>query len=164
MLGKLKSALGLDKKEWAVMAPVEGYVIPVTEVKDPTFAEEMLGKGVAIQPTGNTVVAPFNGTVAQMFDTRHAVTLISEDGIELLIHIGLETVGLKGTHFTALAATGDKVKTGDPLITFDLEAIKAAGFDTVIPIVVCNSDNYKTFTPQTKQNVKKSDILFTLSL
>ena len=163
MFEKLKNALGLEKKNITVFAPIAGKAVAISEVNDPTFAEEMLGKGVAIQPTGNTVVAPFNATVMQMFDTRHAVTLVSDEGVELLIHIGLETVGLKGEHFTALVSNGDKVKIGEALILFDLEKIKAAGFDTIIPIVVCNSDAYKNFVTHIGKDVKPQEEIITLS-
>lgn len=130
--------------EGKLFAPLEGQVVSVKEVSDPTFSEEILGKGVAIRPTGNTVVAPCDGTVSMMFDTGHAVTLVGPLGAEILIHVGLETVQLKGQHFTVHASNGDTVKAGQPLITFDREAIAAAGYDTITPMVICNSGDYSS--------------------
>ncbi len=102
----------------------------------------MLGKGAAIIPTVGKVVAPMDGTIAMVFDTKHAISMTSESGIEILIHIGLDTVSLKGEPFTAHVASGDQVKAGDLLLEFDIEAIKAAGLDTVSPIVICNTPDY----------------------
>lgn len=130
-------------------APVAGECVPVTEVSDPTFGQEILGKGVAIKPTEGKVLAPCDGTVEQMFETGHAVSLTSAFGAEILIHVGLDTVELKGKHYTIHAKAGDKVKKGQLLIEFDVEAIKAAGYDVITPVVICNSDDYSTITPHT---------------
>lgn len=126
-----------------VLAPLEGEAVPVSEVNDPTFSEEMLGKGLAIRPAGGRVVSPVNGEVTQMFETGHAVSLTSDDGIEVLVHVGLDTIMLKGKHYTIHANTGDKVKAGDLLMEFDREAIAADGFDTITPIVICNSGDFE---------------------
>ena len=145
-----------------VYAPMEGQAVAITEVPDPTFAEAMLGNGIAIQPTDGKVVSPVDGTVDMMFDTGHAVSLVSDSGIEILIHIGLETVSLEGKPFTVHAASGDKVKTGDLLIEFDLEAIKAAGLPTITPVVICNTDNYSKFKTNIGKAVTNADAVIEL--
>jgi len=127
----------------AVFAPIHGEVVPINQVSDPSFAEELLGKGVAIRPAEGRVCAPVNGTVVQIFETGHAVTLIAEDGAEILIHIGIDTVKLKGQHFKACIQQGAAVQAGDLLIEFDPDAISAAGYDTVTPMVILNSDEYE---------------------
>lgn len=147
------------KKLDALHAPVAGKAVPVSQVPDPTFAEELLGKGIAIEPSEGKVFAPCDATVDMMFETGHAVSLVADCGAEVLIHVGLETVSLKGKHFTVHAANGDKVKKGDLLIEFDLEAIKAAGFPTITPMVLCNSDDYGTFNVHVDKNVTNADVV-----
>ena len=145
-----------------IYAPLKGEAIPSAEVNDPTFAEEMLGKGMAIKPAEGKVYAPFDGTVAMVFDTKHAVSLVSDTGAEVLIHVGLDTVSLKGEHFTTHVENGATVKKGDLLMEFDKEAIAAAGFDTIIPVVVCNADDYKDVKRITGSVVKPGDTVMEL--
>ena len=133
------------KKLEGIYAPIAGKAVAITEVPDPTFAEGMLGNGIAIEPADGKVYAPCDATVDMMFDTGHAVNLITESGAEILIHVGLETVGLKGKPFTVHVQNGDKVKKGQLLIEADLEAIKAAGLPTITPVLICNTDDYPTF-------------------
>ena len=135
-------------------APVKGKAVPISEVSDPTFGEEILGKGVAFQPTEGKIYAPADGTIDLLFDTMHAVSMTTTDGVELLIHIGLETVALKGQHFTAHKATGDTVKKGDLLISVDLDALKGLGIDTITPMVVCNTGDYQAVEAVTGQDVE----------
>ena len=123
-------------------SPVKGTVVSLKQVNDPTFSEEMLGKGVAVIPTEGKIYAPADGEISLLFDTLHAVSMTTTDGVEILIHVGLDTVKLKGDGFVAHVATGDKVKKGDLLLSVELEALKASGYDTVTPMVVCNSDDY----------------------
>ena len=111
------------------------------EVKDSTFAQKMLGDGFAILPEEGEVCAPVNGTVSSVFDTKHAICLISDGGVEILIHIGIDTVNLQGKHFTAYVKDGDVVKAGQPLVSFELEKVKQAGNDTVIPMVFTDPDH-----------------------
>ena len=144
-----------------VAAPVAGEAVPLSEVSDPTFGEEILGKGVAIRPVQGKVFAPFDGTVDMMFDTGHAVNLISADGVELLIHVGLDTVKLKGQHYTAHVQNGDTVKKGQLLMEFDAAAIAAAGYDVITPVVVCNTGDFASVTPHTG-TVAPGDELLTL--
>lgn len=143
-------------------APVAGQAVALREVSDPTFGEEILGKGVAIRPTSNRVVSPCDAVVDLMFDTGHAVSLKADCGAEILIHVGLETVSLKGEHFTVHAQNGDHVAAGQLLIEFDREAIEAAGFDTVTPMVVCNSDSYAAVTAHLAP-VQEGDTVLTLA-
>ena len=135
----------------------------VQTVPEPTFAEEMLGKGIAIEPTEGKVYAPCDATVDMMFDTGHAVSLIADFGAEVLIHVGLETVSLGGKHFTIHAKNGDKVKKGDLLMEFDLEAIKAEGFNTITPMLVCNSGDYGTFETYIDKPVTSADAVIGLA-
>ena len=123
-----------------IASPLNGEIVPLTEVKDETFASEMMGKGVAINPTEGKVVSPINGTVQMIFKTKHAIGLKSEDGAEILIHIGMDTVQLDGKHFTAHVKDGDKVKIGDTLVEFDMDAIKKEGYELITPCLLYTSD------------------------
>ena len=127
----------------AINSPIIGEMLDLSEVKDEAFSKGMLGKGVAFEPSEGKVVAPFNGTVATLFPTKHAIGLVCENGVELLIHIGLNTVDLNGKYFEAHVRQGDKVIQGQTLITFDLEKLRAEGYVTQIPVVVTNTANFK---------------------
>lgn len=140
-----------------ILAPVKGEAVPISEVSDPTFGEEILGKGIAIKPEQGKVVSPVKGTVVLMIDTGHAVSLLSDDGVEILIHIGLDTVQLKGQHFTTHAKTGDKVNVGDLLIEFDVESIKQAGYDVITPVVICNTADFKEIHTFAGKPVQEGD-------
>lgn len=151
------------KEANALCAPVAGDVIALSEVNDPTFAMELVGKGVAVRPVANTIVAPCAGTVDMVFETGHAITLVADCGAEILIHVGLDTVNLQGAHFAVKAKAGDKVEKGDLLIEFDREAIAAAGYDTVTPMVVCNPDQFATFKTHTGKTVAAGDPVIELA-
>ncbi|HIW21967.1 MAG TPA: PTS glucose transporter subunit IIA [Candidatus Dorea intestinavium] len=138
-------------------SPIEGEVVSVTEVNDPTFGEEILGKGVAIKPTNGKVYAPVDGKVTMMFETKHAFSMLSAQGAEILVHIGLDTVTLKGKHFTAHVGNDAEVKKGDLLLEFDVEALKAEGFDVISPMVITNSDDFKEIIRETNKDVKPGD-------
>jgi len=129
-----------------IYAPMSGTVLALDQVPDRTFASGLLGEGVAIIPSGTTVIAPFAGEVASLFQTRHAIGLLSESGIELLIHVGIDTVKLNGEPFIAHVNVGDKVQAGDVLLEFDRQAILAAGYDLATPIIISNSDSYHGVT------------------
>ncbi len=130
------------KKGTVLTAPVKGECIPISEVADPTFAEEILGKGIAIKPADGKVYAPVDGVVSTVFPTGHAIGITTSDGVELLIHVGLDTVQLKGQHFKVLAEADQQVKKGDLLLEADVEEISKAGYDTVTPMIICNSDAF----------------------
>lgn len=134
------------KKGSVIGAPVAGRCVPLSEVPDPTFAEGILGQGVAIVPTDGKVYAPADGEITTLFPTGHAFSMTTESGAEVLVHIGLDTVTLKGSAFTIHAAEGSRVKKGDLLLEADLEAIKAAGLNPVTPVVVCNADQFPKLT------------------
>lgn len=127
--------------------PVSGEAIALSEVNDATFSSGVLGEGYAVIPIEGKVTAPFDGKVETLMDTHHALGLVSNSGIEMLIHVGLETVTLNGKYFTPKVAEGDSFKKGDVLLTFDLEAIKKEGYDTTTPVVVSNADDYAAFAP-----------------
>lgn len=163
MFGSLKEKLGFSKKADEVLgAHLQGKAVAISEVSDPTFGEEILGKGMAIIPAVGKVVAPIDGTVEMVFDTKHAISMTSESGIEILIHVGLDTVSLKGEPFTAHVAAGQKVKKGELMLEFDIEAIKAAGLETITPMVICNSDNYKEITASVGKDVVTGEPVLTL--
>lgn len=138
-----KSASGAEAgKAVIVAAPLTGTVVPLSQVNDPTFAEEILGKGVAIQPSKGVVKSPINGMIASIFDTGHAVGLVSDDGAEVLIHVGLDTVNLKGKHFTVKKSGGDRVQVGDVILEFDMDAITAEGYEVITPVIISNHFNF----------------------
>ena len=142
-----------------IVAPIEGKAISLEEVGDGVFSEGMLGKGVAIEPSVGRAVSPVDGTVSTVFDTKHAVGLTSDNGAEVLIHIGLDTVKLNGEHFNTHVKPGDKVKAGDLLVEFDIEKIKEAGYPTVTPVIVTNTDSYEDVETLAKGEVKEKDKL-----
>ena len=144
-------------------APMAGKAVAITEVPDPTFAEGMLGNGIAIIPAEGKVYAPCDATVDMMFPTGHAVSLIADFGAEILIHVGLETVGLEGKPFTVHVANGDKVKKGQLMIEVELDAVKAAGLNTITPMLICNTDDYPTFNTFVGKDVTNGDVVIELA-
>ncbi len=132
-----------NEKEIVIFSPVKGKVVPLSEVPDETFSQEMLGKGVAIIPEQNQFYAPVSGEVSVVFPTGHAIGLTSEDGTELLIHIGLDTVQLNGDGFHVKVQQGQKIKQGDLLVEVDIDAIKEKGYSVITPILVTNPDQYQ---------------------
>ena len=153
-----------EKEVIKILAPLAGEVIPITQVNDPIFSEEMLGKGVAIRPSGEQVVSPINGTVTQMFETGHAVSVQSSDNsAEVLIHVGLETMRLKSEYFKPRVKDSDKISVGDVLFEFDSTGIIAAGFDTVTPVIICNSDNFENIEILTGKRVNEGDEIIVLT-
>ena len=135
----------------------EGTAILLSQVNDATFASEVLGKGIAVIPSKGEVVAPCDAVVETVFDTKHAVGLSTESGIELLIHIGINTVELNGKYFTSHVKNGDHVKKGQLLVSFDMEKVKAAGYDVTTPLIVTNSDDYKDVKILSEDSVTPSD-------
>ena len=145
-----------------IASPLKGEIVPLTEVKDETFASEMMGKGIAINPTEGKVVSPINGTVQMIFKTKHAIGLKSEDGAEILIHIGMDTVQLDGKHFTAHVKDGDKVKVGDTLVEFDMDAIKKEGYELVTPVIITNTMDYLEIVPKEIKSVNAGEDIITI--
>lgn len=157
-----KIETGITEGEKIVTSPVSGSVIPLSEVKDPAFADGALGDGVAIIPENGTIVAPFDGTVSMIFETGHAVGLMSEDGVEVLIHVGLDTVNLEGKYFEKKVNNGDKVVAGQPLIQFDLDAVRNAGYDVTTPVLVTNMDKFKALGKVSEGAIKAQQNLLTV--
>ncbi len=143
-MGFLDKLFGGSKIE--IGSPVNGEIVPITEVKDPTFAEEMIGKGVAIIPSDGKFYAPSDGTLVALFPTGHAYAINTDDGAEILVHIGLDTVNLAGKYYTVHAAQGDAVKKGDLIVEVDIEGVKSAGYDYITPVIVSNHKKYSGLT------------------
>ena len=149
-------------KDTVLYACLNGTVVPLADVKDEAFASGVLGDGIAIEPSDGELVAPADGEISSTFETHHAVGMTTADGAELLMHIGIDTVKLGGKHFTYLVNEGDKVKKGQPLIRFELEAIKAEGYPVTTPLIVCNTDDYAAVAAKASGTVKQGDALLEL--
>ena len=147
----------------SLKAVEDGRTIPMDEVNDQTFAQELLGPGIAIVPSNGTVVSPIDGTIATVMDTKHAVCIQGEDGLELIVHAGLDTVELNGKYYQTYKEIGDQVKAGDVLLEFDLEEIAKAGYDVTTPIVITNLGDYKITKCLTGQQVKAGEEVIQLT-
>ena len=149
MFTKVLRSFGMRGRVLTLDAPISGDVIPLSEVNDQTFATGLLGQGVAIQPTGTRVIAPADAKVEAIFPTGHAVALNTVDGLDVLIHVGLDTVQLEGKHFSVHAQVGD----------VDREAIAAEGYDVTVPILVCNSVEFSSIKGSVGAHVEEMDQL-----
>lgn len=145
-----------------ILSPLAGKAIALEDVPDPTFAEGILGLGAAVEPSEGKITAPADGTVGTLFDTHHAIGLNLDNGAELLIHIGINTVELNGEGFTAHVSEGDRVKKGQTLITFDKELIASKGYKTVTPVIITNPDEYSAIKRVADGNVTEKDVLIEL--
>lgn len=126
-----------------VLAPISGRVVPLSEVPDEVFAEGMAGEGGAIVPNASGVaVAPVSGTLVKLFEGGHAFGIATDEGVEMIVHLGLDTIEMRGEGFEKLATEGDRVEAGQPVVRFDLDSIKASGYDPVTPVVVTNADEH----------------------
>ena len=134
------------KKNKDIVAPVSGKVIDLSEVPDEVFAQRLAGDGVAILPTGNKIVAPADGVLTLLFNTGHAFAITLKNGVELLVHIGIDTVALNGKGFTKLVEQGIKVKAGMPIVRIDEEAVEAAGYSLITPVLITNPEIIKDLT------------------
>lgn len=143
--GTAETEKAQEAVEKALFAPVKGNVIGREEIPDETFAAGILGDGVGIEPETGEVVAPFDGEISTVADTRHAVGITGPDGMEVLIHVGIDTVNMKGEGFEVFVSEGEKVKAGQRLLTFDIEKIKEAGYSTTTAVLLTNSDDYPDF-------------------
>ncbi len=142
------------KKEETLVAPLTGKIVEIEQVPDPTFSQKLMGDGVAIDPAEGIVVSPVNGEVIQFFHTKHAIGIRSDAGLELLIHVGLDTVMMNGEGFVGHVKVGDKVKAGDRLLTFDLELVKEKAASTITPIVITNMDAIQSLEKKPLENVQ----------
>ncbi|MCI9480485.1 MAG: PTS transporter subunit EIIC [Lachnospiraceae bacterium] len=157
-----QAAVG-EKKNITIYAPITGTLIPLEQVKDAVFSSGTMGKGIAVDPEDGVVVAPFDGTVTALYPTRHAVGITSEDGVECIIHVGVDTANLQGKHFEVKVKENQKVKAGDVLLEADLAAILKEGYSLVTPILVTNSDEYLDVLPnETEGMIAKSEVLLTV--
>ena len=142
-----------------IPAPLRGEVVSLSDVRDPTFADEILGSGTAIIPDGTLLTSPADGVVESLPESKHAVMIRSDDGTEILMHIGIDTVALGGKHFRSFVSVGDRVKLGDPLIEFDMDAIKKEGYDITTPVIITNSDMFEEISSVTKAAIEKMPLL-----
>lgn len=142
-----ESAPTANAKDAVLVSPMNGVVVPMNEVKDEAFAACVLGDGVAVEPEEGKLFAPADGVIDNVFDSKHAIGMTTTEGVELLLHVGIDTVKLAGQHFTVGVSAGQKVKQGDLLLTFEMDAIKAAGYLCTTPMIVCNTDDYQSIQP-----------------
>lgn len=165
---KQKGVLFMFKKmfkksnEQQIFAPINGKNVALEKVPDPVFSQKMMGEGIAIIPQDGNVISPVNGKVVQIPETKHAIGLLADDGTEILIHVGLETVGLKGEGFKVQVNTGDTVKVGQPLLEVDLDYIKQHAADIITPIIITNSkelDKHFTFTKEASSKAGETIII-----
>jgi sugar PTS system EIIA component len=158
-----KNLFGKNKEnketlEMQIFAPINGEIVPIEEVPDPVFSQKMMGEGAAVIPTEGKVFAPVNGEIVQVAPTKHAIGILAEDGSEILIHVGLETVALDGEGFTVHVNVGDKVKVGHHLMDFDLDLIKSKASNIISPIVITNSNNInKNYTKTDSKDGKAGE-------
>ena len=159
---KTATAQPIAAERRLVDSPLDGQLIPLKDVADETFSSGVLGAGVAVIPSDGVVYAPFDGTVETLMDSHHAIGLRSTDGVELLVHIGRDTVALGGKHFTAYVQVGDTVKKGQRLLSCDLDALRAEGYDVTTPIVVTNTDEFLEVVPIQQPTVVHDERLLTI--
>lgn len=143
-------------------SPIKGEVKPLSEVNDSTFSSGIMGRGFAIQPEEGKVVSPVTGKITTIFKTKHAIGITSDNGAEILIHVGIDTVKLNGKHFTSHVKDGDFVEMGDTLVTFDIDAIKAEGYDLITPVIITNPDRYQSIKPVKEGKVNSSEAFMAL--
>ena len=136
---------------------LNGIVVMLEDVEDEVFSQKILGEGIAVEPTEGKLYAPCDGRVDSVFDTKHAINILSAEGAEVLLHIGIDTVKLGGKHFEAHVSDGQEIKKGDLLISFDIEAIKAEGCKVTTPLIISNTDEYSSITSAAQGKVLAGD-------
>lgn len=141
------------KKSLNLIAPISGRTVYLSEVPDPVFAEKMVGDGVAIIPTGDIVVAPCDGTLSLIMESKHAFAMTLDNGIEILVHVGLETVALNGSGFEVLAEVGQVIKAGTPILKLDRQILESAGINLITPVLIANVDSTKEIVGLTNKTV-----------
>ncbi|ETS33537.1 PTS glucose transporter subunit IIA [Photorhabdus temperata] len=146
LFDKLKSLVSDDKKNSGtieIVAPLSGEIVNIEDVPDVVFAEKIVGDGIAIKPAGSKIVAPVDGTIGKIFETNHAFSIESDNGIELFVHFGIDTVELKGEGFKRIAEEGQRVQKGDLVLEFDLKLLEERAKSTLTPVVISNMDEIK---------------------
>ena len=161
MIKSVLNTLGIHGRSSVLLSPLAGKVISLADVRDPMFSSGSLGEGVAIEPTGGKVVAPSDSKVKAIFPNGHAVALHTNEGLDVLVHIGLDTDKLEGRHFTVRAAVGDSVRKGDVIIEFDREAIEREGYDLTAPILICNAAEFSSIKGKVGDTVGELEKLIT---
>ncbi len=154
-------SFGVGTRNYELVAPVAGHVVPLSSVQDETFAKGLFGQGLAIQPTGNRIVAPSSGKIESIFPTGHALALHTVEGLHVLIHVGIDTYESKDGCFKVNVAEGDAVRKGDVLIEFDRETLIADGFDVTVPILICNSAEFASIKGRDGIDVDELDSFIT---
>lgn len=149
--------------EVVVYSPLSGEIVNIEDVPDVVFSEKIVGDGVAIRPTGNKIVAPIDGVIGKIFETNHAFSIESENGVELFVHFGIDTVELKGEGFTRLAEEGQTVKVGDPIIKFELASLEGKAKSVLTPIVISNMDEISNLTKHSGEVVAGESVVLTLT-
>ena len=162
-LSKLFGSKQKEAKEIQIIAPLSGEIVNIEDVPDVVFSEKIVGDGVAIRPTGDTIVAPVNGTIGKIFETNHAFSIESEDGVELFVHFGIDTVELKGEGFTRIAEEGQNVKVGEPIIKFDLVTLEAKAKSVLTPVVISNMDEIANLEKRSGSVVAGGTVVLTLT-
>ncbi|QNS15420.1 PTS glucose transporter subunit IIA [Mannheimia bovis] len=163
LFDKLFGSKQKESQEIKIYSPLTGEVVNIEDVPDVVFSEKIVGDGVAIRPVGDTIVAPVNGTIGKIFETNHAFSIESEDGVELFVHFGIDTVELKGEGFTRLATEGQTVKVGDPIIKFDLALLEGKAKSVLTPIVISNMDEISNLSKLSGQVVAGESVVLTLT-
>ncbi|HIT61367.1 MAG TPA: PTS glucose transporter subunit IIA, partial [Candidatus Fimousia stercorigallinarum] len=145
-----------------IASPLSGKTVPLSEIKDEAFSSGALGEGIAVMPEEGAVYAPVDGTISAFFQTGHAIGMTTENGVQLLIHVGMDTVQLEGKGFKPLAAAGDIVKKGQKLLEFDMDFIKKQGYSLVTPVLVANSSEFDQIICEEKNHVQQGETLLTV--
>ncbi len=155
----LKKLFGLERKRHSFMlySHMNGEIVPLRDVTDEVFSSGMLGEGIAVEPKDNKLFAPCSGVVGHIFDTQHAINVVSDFGCEILLHVGLDTVKLKGKGFNVKVKEGDRINKGDLLCEFDPEVLKGAGLKTTTPMVITNSNDYSKIEARPKCEINAGD-------
>lgn len=159
LFGKQENA----SKEVKIYAPLSGEIVNIEDVPDVVFSEKIVGDGIAIRPNGDTIVAPVNGTIGKIFETNHAFSIESEEGVELFVHFGIDTVELKGEGFTRLAEEGQKVKVGEPVIKFDLAFLTEKAKSVLTPVVISNMDEISNLQKLSGEVVQGQSVVLSLT-
>ncbi|WP_311482163.1 PTS glucose transporter subunit IIA [uncultured Anaerococcus sp.] len=150
--------------EEIIKAPISGKVLKLDQIKDPAFSSGMLGKGLAIDPIDGKVCSPVDGKISMLFDTFHAIGITSDKGVEILIHLGMDTVELKGKGFSSHIKNGDRIKAGQELIDIDIDLIKDAGYEVVTPVVITNLEDIKLIKETDNTEVNLGDEILSVEL